>query len=375
MPAHPRHFAYIDALRGYAILMVVAVHTLTLHPGPWWLAQLSEQGARGVQLFFLVSAFTLCLSWAAREDKAPQFYLRRLFRIAPMFWLAVPFFIWLRGWQENGIWQVATSVTFTHALWPDTMFGPVPGGWSVGVEAILYALFPFAIVPLMTCRWRTFVIVMVAAVVGGSQISRQFGFWYQNHPELWSNGSRYFFDTWFPREFPCFLFGVALYRAQAQGFHMGIRASCALIFSGVSCFVAMALLYGVKYAVPLGPSTTSAFCFFLIILGLLNYRPLLIVNPVIGWIGKVSYSVYFLHFAVLALPALGALGLAADLLSRFEYFAVVTVVSVALGSVTYVLIERPCIGLGRRVENALWQRGAAKSDAPSTRDADTAVSV
>ena len=39
---------------------------------------LADQGARGVQLFFVASAITLCMSWEARRDGAIPFYIRRL---------------------------------------------------------------------------------------------------------------------------------------------------------------------------------------------------------------------------------------------------------------------------------------------------------
>src|ERR1700722_19001252 len=79
-PSSPRHFDYINALRGYAILMVIAVHTSQAFPDlPNWFAKILNQGARGVQLFFVTSALTLSMSWVARKESAANFYIRRLF--------------------------------------------------------------------------------------------------------------------------------------------------------------------------------------------------------------------------------------------------------------------------------------------------------
>ena len=105
-----RRFSYIDALRGYAILMVIEVHTSQLFsdlPGP--LATILNQGARGVQLFFVTSAFTLSMSWVARNETTADFFTRRLFRIAPMFWIAIIFYLWLNG---------TGSVSYTHLTLP-----------------------------------------------------------------------------------------------------------------------------------------------------------------------------------------------------------------------------------------------------------------
>jgi peptidoglycan/LPS O-acetylase OafA/YrhL len=57
-----KRFAYIDALRGYAILGVLLVHT-GQYSG---FDSQAAFGARGVQLFFVASALTLMFSWHER---------------------------------------------------------------------------------------------------------------------------------------------------------------------------------------------------------------------------------------------------------------------------------------------------------------------
>jgi len=92
VPSEPRHFAYIDAVRGLAFLAVLSNHVAKVDgrfPG-WWIW---NSGYYGVQFFFLASAITLCHSMESRKtkDKKPviSFYIRRLFRIGPMYWLAI----------------------------------------------------------------------------------------------------------------------------------------------------------------------------------------------------------------------------------------------------------------------------------------------
>src|SRR5947199_8521127 len=91
----PRHIPVFDALRGYAILAVLVVHTrIALRQAiPAKLSMVLGFGEHGVQLFYLVSACTLFWSLANRTsaDRAPirAFFTRRLFRIAPMFYLAI----------------------------------------------------------------------------------------------------------------------------------------------------------------------------------------------------------------------------------------------------------------------------------------------
>src|ERR1700752_4153429 len=176
----PKRFDYIDALRGYAILMVIAVHSSQAYAElPNSLAKILAQGARGVQLFFVTSALTLSMSWVARNESAADFYTRRIFRIVPMFWIAIVFFLLLNGTGPSmyapdgiGFRHVAMTALLAHGLWPDTITSVVPGGWSVADEVIFYALFPAIVPGLLKASWRSLIIVAGAAVVIGAELSR-----------------------------------------------------------------------------------------------------------------------------------------------------------------------------------------------------------
>ena len=90
---------YIDILRGIAILGVIAVHSgqqiENLFP---IVRSISNYGQLGVQLFFVASALTLCLSMSERNEKSPfNFYVRRFFRIAPIYYLAIIFYFFMEN--------------------------------------------------------------------------------------------------------------------------------------------------------------------------------------------------------------------------------------------------------------------------------------
>ena len=224
-----RRFSYIDALRGYAILMVIAVHTSQVFPDlPKSLSTILNQGARGVQLFFVTSALTLSMSWVSRKESALAFYSRRFFRIAPMFWLAIPFFVWLDGTGRTlyapegiGVRHIAMTAMFVHGLWPDTITSVVPGGWSVADEVIFYALFPVMVPALLQASWRSLIIVMVIAVVLGAQVSRLLDGFSDLLPTSAQGVAGEYFSLWFPRQLPCFIFGVALFKFSAEQ-HRGL---------------------------------------------------------------------------------------------------------------------------------------------------------
>ncbi|MGN6101395.1 MAG: acyltransferase family protein, partial [Devosia sp.] len=141
---------FIDALRGIAILLVICVHTVQEVDGmPEPLNRWLHYGTCGVQLFYAVSAFTLLGSWHSRNDGASAFFVRRVFRIAPLFWIAVPAYLvaWGTGrdyWAPGGIsaLDVVLTLFFLHGLVPRTINSVVPGDWSVADEMLFYAAFP-----------------------------------------------------------------------------------------------------------------------------------------------------------------------------------------------------------------------------------------
>jgi len=89
----PPKFAYIDSLRGIAIMLVLLVHTgqqINLSHFNGKFISFIENGQLGVQLFYLASAFALMLSCHSREGEADftkKFYIRRFFGITPMYYL------------------------------------------------------------------------------------------------------------------------------------------------------------------------------------------------------------------------------------------------------------------------------------------------
>src|ERR1700676_1473409 len=98
----------LDLLRGAAILLVLLVHcsltTTSLIPGLGWFGK--EYGELGVQLFFIVSGYTMMLTFGDRVDfaAARAFYIRRIFRIVPLFWVAIVFYLLFTRGQGVRFW-------------------------------------------------------------------------------------------------------------------------------------------------------------------------------------------------------------------------------------------------------------------------------
>lgn len=139
-----------EVLPFLGVLTVHAAQQVPYFPGK----HLASAGAHGVQLFFLLSSITLVGSFSlrAQTENFPlrNFYLRRFFRIAPLFWCGIAFYLLLDGtkprfWAPSGIslQHVFSTIFFLHGWAPTAINSVVPGGWSIAVEMTFYLLLPF----------------------------------------------------------------------------------------------------------------------------------------------------------------------------------------------------------------------------------------
>ena len=99
-------YDFLDALRGIAALGVIMTHTgaIGIHPDSEILKSIAVTGSRGVQLFYVISAFSLYLSLHSRLGERhliKKYFVRRFFRIAPLWWFAIILymFIYLVGYN------------------------------------------------------------------------------------------------------------------------------------------------------------------------------------------------------------------------------------------------------------------------------------
>jgi exopolysaccharide production protein ExoZ len=134
----------LDMLRGIAILLVILLHTAISFPSRFGHARpLTVIENQGVQLFFLVSAYTMGVMWHARHaetHRSIKFYIRRLCRIAPLYWVAIVAYGLLRGFRP--VDDTILNVLLLHSVSPTAINSVVPGGWSIGVEIFFYWFFP-----------------------------------------------------------------------------------------------------------------------------------------------------------------------------------------------------------------------------------------
>ncbi len=129
----------VDELKGVALLLVLVYHASSILGWPNTL-----QGQVGVDLFLLLSGFTLSLGAAATEP-ARAFFRRRFFRIFPAYWAALILFLaldyFLRGLVHPAprIWLHAVGL---HAFASEgALWGINDSLWFIALIVPLYAAF------------------------------------------------------------------------------------------------------------------------------------------------------------------------------------------------------------------------------------------
>ena len=353
-------YAYIDALRGYAILGVIAVHTAQNVPALRWpLRDLAASGRYGVQLFFVVSALTLMMSWQARSGNIYSFYIRRLFRIAPMFWLAIPFYCLIDGLGPQALapdgissLEILLTVTFLHGWYPESINSVVPGGWSIAVEMTFYAVFPalVALLRLWPRAGAAFLLSFFLSMLMNKLAMQTIFLLAPNESELLASA---FKSWWFFNQLPVFLVGINVFCALQKR----KPSSAILQITLLLTIVAILLL---PYLKVLPGNIEYALCFGVLTYCLGSGAGGLLVNSVICHIGKISYSCYLWHFAVLKLlkkaPEWISWEYGDELETSFSsdslyviMFLAVTSVTAVLSAITHRVIEQPMIAFGNRV--------------------------
>jgi len=377
-----KHIAFLDPIRGVAILSVFLFHAFgaTFHAlaldwngtlrdwnvSPSFLGLLPVIfGWMGVAIFFVVSGFCIHLSHErSRQKSFKVFFIRRFFRIYPPYLLALCFFVFvypptcldfsshLRHTQPSYIYSSVT--TGTHLLLIHNFFGlfnkSINGSfWSIAVEVQLYALYPLLLWLVSRLGWlRTLYLTgLIEFSMRGLQgilsiflPAFSLSGWFTESPLI-------FWYSW--------SIGAALADAYLKKEPLPFQKTSLLLWPvlAVSCY----------FWKPLFP-----FCFTLAALSTAVFISHFLTRPTpalsqggiqglvlrhLAWVGTVSYSAYLIHQPLVeqmpgilhrVLPAENIPSLACYAFSVLSWFPIL-----ALSYLLYRWVELPSIAWGKRL--------------------------
>jgi peptidoglycan/LPS O-acetylase OafA/YrhL len=357
---------YVDAMRGFAIIGVLMVHCMQAGSDnyPKILYNLFANGGTGVQLFFVASAFTLFLSLKSRKsqekDPTVNFFIRRFFRIAPMYYIGIIYYLWQNGfgpnyWLGNApgitIGNILANVFFIHDFNPYWINSLVPGGWSIATEMLFYCIVPFLFSKIKTLNQAVALFVVSTVVcICLQKILLETHF----IPErsLLQN-YLYFF---LPGQLPVFSCGIILY------FMVTTPVKEWNINPNYILFVSMLLLLrlATTSVLFLPDYITLAILFAILGFALSKNEALLFVNPFTRYVGKISYSMYLVHFAVLhwmvqlkVVEPIKTNTPYKDILNYGVRFVILLILTAIVSTIFYHLIEVPFQRMGKKITQYL----------------------
>lgn len=322
----PRHFAWLDTLRGVAMLWIFLVHFVErflccpffANPNSSWpdLATRIDQvlpiagdgfaglfanglryvgwlGDQGVQLFLVASGFGLTYAALQRAErpKPVAFLRRRLGKLLPEYWVAHLLFILTYIFLQIGLnpldWQTYASFLGLRFL-PGVMYYSPTAWWFIGLIFQFYIVFPW----LFRLVEGKHGIRNAALLIGGSLAVRTVGL------TLFASYNPQLLDWWsrsglFINRLPDFgagmVFALLMWRraelfrrlttgTAAFAFWMvvwvvGNVASLFLVGMGVAFFLTAVSLFGLVYmiassisagTVPIGRLGRNSYSFFLV---------------------------------------------------------------------------------------------------------------
>ncbi|MET1026496.1 MAG: acyltransferase [Dongiaceae bacterium] len=375
----------LDGLRGLAAIWVLLGHAAILSG---WKIPILHSPSLAVDLFMMLSGFLMAFHYQERRAREPwaapstwgTFWVRRFFRIAPLYYVlllaaillgptlgaardtiasAVPGAGTLDGRYLDQSWQnVLMHVTFAFGFSPYYGFRTALPDWSIGLEMAFYAAFPFLMIAVARLGF-------IATAIGASVCCYLLSVTFAGYFEAFDEPSL------LAMKLPIFLGGMLIAASLTA---QGHRRLLLLAIAAAICLIPIRGVanHGVAPVIrllSLASLAALADCHRMPRLAAMN-RIIPAIARMLGgrvaaFLGDTSYGVYLLHLLVM-LPVLqGIIKLLQPASAPVLFMATVMIVIPIVYLVAWVLhlwIERPGIKLGRMLLAMLRTKVRAESE-------------
>lgn len=362
MKDNTEKFEWVDFGRAIAILLVIMIHS-----GQFFGSQapgFTIAGDLGVQLFFILSAFTLFTSYNRRfvadsKNRNLFFFIRRIFRIAPLYTCAAIFYMILQIYQQGPAsvqyWKVILTVLYLNGIILTAIQNIPPGSWSIGTEMLFYLIVPFLFAKITSLRKA--VIFLISSIVLSNVINYADMLLVQHFTSKNYEAIRMFhLFFWLPNQLPVFGFGIFLYYLFTS---ITINRSLKriMLLSSIILFFALAYFpFSLKYPTYFFQREyVYSVVFSLFIIGIKDLRFDNIIGKFFLLIGKYSFAMYLSHFFVLQILAFvyrEIFNIELNGLQYFVFYASAVLLTTLLSSVLHQL-EKFAIKKGNNLITAI----------------------
>lgn len=336
----------LDWLRGAMALSIMFYHYVS-----WEIADLpintilGKLGIYAVSIFFVLSGLSLAIVYSGyikSTKKAIFFFIRRIFRIWPVLWVTVVFFVLLAAYNHETVdsYLVVMNLTTLFGFFDFSRYVS-PGVWSIGNEMVYYTITPFAIMVYNQKRLYGNILFAVALAIGMA-----FSFYLIDSQSTlakeWKDYINPFNNLFF------FISGIALYYnfRDIRSKRITIIASLAVIFL-LFAYIdvkgdAIGIVTGINRIIFSALSIVAVFLFWKI-----DYTlPMLIRKPLAN-ICLATYPIYLLHPLVLeSVKTFVKIDIVKNPFFLISFSAIITI---AVSMAIYKFIEKPFINFGKKL--------------------------
>lgn len=340
----------IQWLRGLAAIGVVWFHAMFLITNnglqsyQTMYGDIRQIGSIGVDVFFVISGFIVSIS-AANSTSVKAFVENRLLRVWPMYAVATVLYLLVRP-DRSDLGDLAMSLALLQPAGPASTSPTLPPGWTLLFEATFYAVIAAAMLwrSRRTLAERITLIVVGLVILGSAYgFSRPF-----NVVSLNIIGNPITLE---------FLFGVGIGRVWASGYRLPSWAATAMFAAG-AFFILRDAMHGMSGEWGSGNTLDGSMSWLRLrtwgIYAALIVASAALRSPVpegsgrvLSFLGDASYSIYLFHMHVQdwllhRLDLFGEMSTDGIILSA-------TLVSILVGVVAHVVLERPILRLAKAV--------------------------
>lgn len=358
--------SWIDSLKGAALLGVLVLHTGGQDlPGFW--GYLGREGARGVQLFLIISVYLTCKSLAkmnpnrrGRED----WLIGRFFRIAPLYYLALLFSLlgrhggyalWLGSEKNVSVLNFLSHIFFLHGLNPYYIDSIIGVEWYIA-DLVLFYVFAVFFYKWINSFEKALVWLVLSSILGYILSSAADRISFGADSNIWI---AYVSTFSLIAELPVIFLGVVLYHflqsLNSREIPNRKLLSYSLgIFSIYLCFVLATSNVQLNGALNTGISNLFLFgcAFFMLIISQFMMPWKIMDNIFLRKLGEHSYGIYLFHllFVDIFNGILMTYGITFSPVATWGIrFLIILLVSYPFAVLTDKYVGKPMVSLGKSI--------------------------
>jgi peptidoglycan/LPS O-acetylase OafA/YrhL len=348
----------VDSLKGIGILGVVLVHC-GINTSNELVSSIVANGARGVQLLFIINAFLIFISLSKIKLDRKNiilWYKNKFLRIIPLYWFFTFLHLAVFGLGERYYlgplpkvsWlNILCNLFFLQGFYP--YYNSINANWFMGVLAIFYLIAPF-LYKIIDSLEKSILAVLLVTPCGYILMHFAIGLNVLEVKGIWND---YVNIISFPAEFPVILLGILTYYIYKEIIGKDVLKN-KVIFSAVltffSAFCMLSVLLRKNYFTIFNNIFSFGVLLMLIVIAQLIYPTKIIKNQVFAFCGRHSYGIYLSHIIVMKYVK-NIVGLFGNniIFDIVAYVATVSI-SIAVSLIAEKLIEENIKGLFGKIK-------------------------